>query len=433
MVPAIAAGAMVTSGSTGDGPFVGVVGQLYVDLLGRRADAGGLNGFASQIFQGAATRQQIAAALINSPEGQTHALNGLYQRLLGRAIDSSGLQSGLAFLAAGGKMEQIEAVILGSAEYFARKGGGSNSGFLAALYQDVLGRAIDPSGAKTFGQQLAAGVPAATVAAQVLQSLESNIHEVQGLYQQLLGRAADPGGLNGFVGDLQAGASNEDVASIIAGSAEYAGRHGGNLNAAFTNQVFEDLLGRPMDAATQANFAAQPDLSPADRAGFVQTVINSPEYRDRVVRQLYQQILGRDADPTGLQGGVTFLSSGGTYDQLKAFLLASDEYMSRHGGTNAGFLAALYQDALGRKIDASGAKTFGDALAGGASRASVVQSIVTSSEGMKVEAQEIYMECLGRGVDPSGLQSVMNALHAGASRENLIGVLMNSLEYTTRL
>ena len=55
-------------------------------------------------------------------------------------------------------------------------------------------------------------------------------------------------------------------------------------------------------------------------------------------------------------------------------------FQSRGGGTNQGFLTAVYQDALGRAIDTSGQTFFTQALAAGASRDQVAAIIVSSVE-----------------------------------------------------
>jgi hypothetical protein len=72
----------------------------------------------------------------------------------------------------GGTTEQVESLIAGSAEYFQVRGGGTDLGFLQALYQDALNRAIDPAGQMTFSQALAKGATRAQVAAAVFTSLE---------------------------------------------------------------------------------------------------------------------------------------------------------------------------------------------------------------------------------------------------------------------
>ena len=57
-----------------------------------------------------------------------------YQQFLHRGADQGGLDAWVAFLQQGHTVEQMEAGIISSPEYFQVRGGGTNAGFLAALY-----------------------------------------------------------------------------------------------------------------------------------------------------------------------------------------------------------------------------------------------------------------------------------------------------------
>jgi hypothetical protein len=124
------------------------------------------------------------------------------------------------FLDQGGTAEQAEASIIGSPEYL-QLHGGTNTGFLTGVYQDVLSRAVDPSGAQAWGTALANGVSRQGVAAAILGSLESDQDEVQSLDLQLLQRAPESFGLDLYTNALQHGMSNETGIAFIAGSPEY--------------------------------------------------------------------------------------------------------------------------------------------------------------------------------------------------------------------
>jgi hypothetical protein len=163
----------------------------------------------------------VALGIEASPEYLTDLVESLYQQYLGRAADPSGLNSALQLLNAGGTDEQVAAFLVGSAEFFQNQAGGTNAGFLNALYQDALGRAIDPSGQATYSQALANGVSRTQVALDILTSLEYYSNLVQGYYQSFLGRAADSSGLNTYVLDLLGGVTDEMVIAAIVGSDEY--------------------------------------------------------------------------------------------------------------------------------------------------------------------------------------------------------------------
>jgi hypothetical protein len=212
---AIQANANLLSGS----PSQRFVEQAYLDLLNRPADAGGLATFSGQVDQGV-SRIQVAMGIIASSEFQTDEINKLYQKLLHRQADPGGLSSWLGFLAGGGTILQVEAGILGSAEYFNTRGGGTNMGFLQAVYQDVLGRSLDPAGAQTWGALLSSGTTFTTVAADILNSSESQTDIVNNAFQQFLHRAADPSGLATYTGILQSGGSLEQITADLVGSLE---------------------------------------------------------------------------------------------------------------------------------------------------------------------------------------------------------------------
>ena len=93
--------------------------------------------------------------------------------------------------------------ILASPEYFQIRGGGTNAGFVQALYLDVLKRPADQAGLQGFTQALAAGVTRQQVAQIIVDSPEGITVDVQGLYNQLLHRNADAGGLSTFVTALE--------------------------------------------------------------------------------------------------------------------------------------------------------------------------------------------------------------------------------------
>ena len=195
------------------------VNRLYMDILGRPADPAGLQAFSNQIDSGT-PRSSVASALVNSQEARMNAVTEAFQRFLGRNPDSTGLNGFTTFLNNGGTLQQLAANIVGSQEYF-QKNGGTNSSFLAAAYQSLLGRPIDAAGLAAFNSQLQSGTSRYSVALQIATSQEASMRTVNALYNRYLLRNADPTGLNGFTSFLQRGGRVEDVAIALASSQEY--------------------------------------------------------------------------------------------------------------------------------------------------------------------------------------------------------------------
>src|SRR5207253_3690630 len=117
----------------------------------------------------------------------------------------------------------VEAIIAGSPEYFSVRAGGTNDGFINAIYSDLLHRAPDPGGQATFSQFLKTGTTA-QAAALILGSPEYKQDLVDSFYVQFLHRHADANGLATFTGLLESGVRDEVVIADILSSAEYMAR-----------------------------------------------------------------------------------------------------------------------------------------------------------------------------------------------------------------
>jgi uncharacterized delta-60 repeat protein len=199
------------------------VAQVYLDLLQRPADPAGLAGWSGLLGRGA-SRAQVVSAVLASPEYRTLQVERAYGQYLHRPADPGGLSGGVAFLTAGGTVEQLAALLAGSPEYYQNRGGGSNDGFLKALFQDGLDRSVEPAAQALFDQALANGASPTQVAAAVLGSAEYQQDLVQSAYEHALRRAADSGGLAYFTGVLRQGVPEDQILAALYGSPEYVQR-----------------------------------------------------------------------------------------------------------------------------------------------------------------------------------------------------------------
>ncbi|HEV8267826.1 MAG TPA: hypothetical protein VGR00_06325, partial [Thermoanaerobaculia bacterium] len=97
-----------------------------------------------------------------------------------------------------------------------------------------------------------------------------------------------------------------------------------STNDNYVAQAYQDLLGRAASAMEISNGVTQ--LMSITRTQFADNVLNSTEGRSVAIDALYRAYLNRAVDGVGLSSGLSFLSGGGTYDQLKSNLLGSMEY-----------------------------------------------------------------------------------------------------------
>ena len=108
-----------------------------------------------------------------------------------------------------------------SSEYWQTSGGGTVDGFLKAVFQDALGRQIDPVASTYFSGLMTKGMSAAKVAEAVFGSDEYHRLRVDSLFEQLFHRPADPDALTYFAGKLDGGTTDEVVISQMLSSKEY--------------------------------------------------------------------------------------------------------------------------------------------------------------------------------------------------------------------
>jgi uncharacterized protein (TIGR03118 family) len=201
------------------------VSQLYVDLLGRQADTAGLTYWTNQLNSGT-SRTQVTTSIENSPEYFNIEVNNLYIKLLHRGADSSGLSYWSGHLAQGSTIEQVASQIAGSAEYFQSRANSTDAGFLTAIYQDALGRAVDASGQAFFTAALQKGATTTQVATNIFASDEFESDRIQSFYVSFLGRGADASGLNYWVNSMDAHVSDGTVIAEILASDELFGKLG---------------------------------------------------------------------------------------------------------------------------------------------------------------------------------------------------------------
>ncbi|HEV3344160.1 MAG TPA: DUF4214 domain-containing protein, partial [Pirellulales bacterium] len=197
------------------------VAAVYVDLLGREADGGGLNYWSGQLA-GGAPRGQIAGQLTHSDEYFAGIVTPAYQQYLGRTPDAAGLQYWIAQMHEGLTDEQIEARFIGSPEFFAHSGG-TNKAWVDAMYQDLLGRAADPQGESYWVSRLEVGADRASVAYGFAASLERERQRISGDYLHYLGRLPDAAGLDYWLSQFAQGLTNEEVITGFIASDEYFG------------------------------------------------------------------------------------------------------------------------------------------------------------------------------------------------------------------
>jgi len=199
-------------------------------------------------------------------------------------------------------------------------------------------------------------------------------------------------------------------------------------NAAFVCQAFADLLARLPSPSEDAYWSSSL-ISGTSRAQVAYEIASSQEYREDLVGNDYKGFLGRAADPGGLAYWVDALNSGTSDQAVLAGILGSPEFYADSGRIPALYVAALYQELLGRAPDATGAAFWESQLSLGTSPSAAAAGILGSSEYLRdyVTAQFSYL--LGRLPDPAGLSYWVAELASGGSPETVVAGIIGSEEY----
>jgi hypothetical protein len=209
------------------------VRQLYLDILSRTADPGGLSTWVNWINTGVYTRAQVASQFFQSYEfyGTGNYITKLYLGIMLRDPDYAGWVGWYNYLNAGYSETDILNQFLLSQEFQSRYGNLDNTGFVTLLYNNILNRSPDQAGLQQWVAWLNNGTyTRAQVANGFITSQESQLRVGNRVYADMLyigflRRAGDPNGLNGWTNWLTNGTYtlDQEVGDFIT-SPEYLAR-----------------------------------------------------------------------------------------------------------------------------------------------------------------------------------------------------------------
>ena len=191
------------------------------------------------------------------------------------------------------------------------------------------------------------------------------------------------------------------------------------------------------------------DLTSAESAASVPVRADSTKATEFVER-MYSVVLGREADPDGLEDWVNRLTLGtaSAVDIVQGFL-CSDEYNNK-GKSNGEIVTDCYNAMLGRNPDEDGYNDWVSRLDSGMSVNAIFAGFVGSQEfgnlcasygispgtyplneardqnaGVTAFVSRLYTQALGRGYDATGLNDWTGQINANPSRENIMNIATN--------
>ncbi len=164
----------------------------------------------------------------------------------------------------------------------------------------------------------------------------------------------------------------------------------------YVDAAYHNVLNRT-PATSELYYWAGQMAQGLSRVGMANAFNNSDEYRNIRIAQAYQAALGRPPEPDGAAYWLDQQRRGAiSPENLYSTFLAMDEYYSRGGGTNPGYVTLLYTELLGRAPDAQGLAYWVGRLDSGESRRAISDWIWFSPEKYNVRVTEAYQLLLGR-------------------------------------
>jgi hypothetical protein len=285
------------------------------------------------------------------------------------------------------------------------QGGAGHNSLIYSVGFRGSAEVINPDGScsltTAFGTDTLANIAVVTfVDGRLVFDAADPVAQVTRLYQAALHRLPDQGGLNDWTAALAQGGTLQSLAAAFVSAPEFIALYGAGLDdPGFVTALYQNALGRAPDPGGLATWvgALGHGWSRADAlVAFSECPENLAQTRGLVaagiwdldelaaqVARLYDTVLHRAPDLAGLVGWKGLLASGQlSMAQAAEAFAGSAEFQSIYGALdNAGFVTALYENALRRAPDADGLATWVYVLeAGVLTRSGVVLGFSESAE-----------------------------------------------------
>ncbi len=359
--------------------------QLFADVLGRPIDPGALSSFGAALI-GGESQVAVLGDLFGSTEYRLRQIEPairLYYAAFARCPDYAGLQNLANALQTGaltlaGAGDQFAS----SAEFLLDYGSLDNTGFVQRLYLNVLGRKADPAGLANWVALLDAGASRGTVLIGFSESPEFQADiasqvEIVRLYYLLLKWMPAAAELQSRLGFLQGYGQTDTLFA--------QGYSSGLADSDYVRLVFQGFLRRAADPGALSAFSSALTAGTVTHGSLVNTLLSSTESNLYVApaSRLYLAALLRVPDQPGLDNWVAYVRAGNSLQSAADAFAASQEFMNRYGAmNNSDYVSTLYVNVLGRQADPTGLADWVAQLNGGASRGQVLIGFSESPEAV---------------------------------------------------
>jgi hypothetical protein len=205
---------------------------------------------------------------------------------------------------------------------------------------------------------------------------------------------------------------------------------------AFVAQQFLDFTGDPGTTASRAAAVTQLSNGSITPEAFISQQMNNPSYGPTLAStaRLYWAYLGRTPDYSGLMFWTNRRRAGWTLSRISQSFATSSEFTRKYGTlSNRAFVLRIYTDVLGRSADPSGVDYWTRKLDGGTSRGQVMINFSESSEYQRKMTGKINVVMVWAGMLNKMPTSTELATWEPAEVSATIGHIRLSAAYANRV
>ncbi len=196
---------------------------------------------------------------------------------------------------------------------------------VTGLYNLILRRAPDPTGLANGTSYLQNGGSLSALAGLLLHSTEYESDLIASYYETYFGRAGSPAEIAAWVSLMQTRESAEQVTYLMLTSPEFTALHPDN--ASFIKAVFADLLGRVPSAGELASWESY--TGGASRGATVYFMIHSPEAGVHAARGFYAQFWASPMTQAGAAAVVSALEFRNDLADVAAQFAGAPQFVAR--------------------------------------------------------------------------------------------------------
>lgn len=217
--------------------------------------------------------------------------------------------------------------------------------------------------------------------------------QIQRLYRAYFKREADAAGLSFWLNARAGGTPLINASNSFADSPEFRAAYGDLGTGEFVTLVYNNVLGRSPDQTGLDHWVNAIDKG-MTRGELMLAFSESPEFIDQTntsnpvaeprlpqIHRMYRAFLLRDADAEGLSFWNHALAHGKSLDDIAAGFVNSPEFVSQYGAlTDEAYIELVYDNVLDRSPDAAGRAFWLARLQMGMSRGAMMTAFSESRE-----------------------------------------------------